>query len=64
MSKTIKFTVDDNTAADIERCAVYRFGDGPSVLSDYAKLATVQLLRRDVPTASKGARTSQSTSDD
>jgi hypothetical protein len=64
MSKTIKFTVDDATAADIEKCAFYRFGDGPTMLSDYAKLATVQLLRRDAPTACKGGKASQSTSDE
>lgn len=56
MSKTIRITIDDATAHDIETCAIYRFGDGPAVLSEYVKIAVVQLMRRDLVYALKSEK--------
>ena len=64
MSSTIKMTFDDATVAELRRCAVYRFGDSPNCLSEYGKLATVQLLRRDLAAASKGSKAGKSTPED
>ena len=61
MSRTISITLDDATTADMERIAQYRFGATRTALSEYAKLATVQLLRRDLAAASKQGKTTAGT---
>lgn len=59
MSVQIKVTLPDFVLDQAKHCADHR---GLS-LSEYAKLATVQLIRRDVSAASKGHRTGKTTSD-
>ncbi len=56
MSRQIKLTLGDDVLPDMERVAAYRFGAGPNSLSEYIKLAAVQLMRRDLPMACKGSR--------
>jgi hypothetical protein len=51
--KTIKFSVDDETGRLIHQVAAYRFGETKGCLSEYAKMATIQLLRRDGPVLKK-----------
>lgn len=63
MSKQIRATFDDATAAEIEKIAVYRFGDSAAAMSEYVKLATIQLLRREAAMLSKTPRTGKTTSD-
>jgi hypothetical protein len=63
MSKQIRVTFDDATAAEIEKIAVYRFGDSTAAMSEYVKLATIQLLRREAAMLSKAPRTRKTTSD-
>lgn len=50
MSIQIKMTLPDEIEAEAKKCAAHR---GLS-LSEYAKLATVQLIRRDIAAAAKG----------
>ena len=64
MSRQIKLTIGDDVLPDMERVAAYRFGTGHSSLSEYIKLAAVQLMRRDLPMASKGAKTPATTVDE
>lgn len=57
MSVRIKVTLPDSVLADAKHCADHR----GLTLSEYAKLATVQLIRRDLSAASKGPRTRKTT---
>jgi hypothetical protein len=59
MSVQIKVTLPDSVLDQAKHCADHR----GLTLSEYAKLATVQLIRRDVSAASKGPRTGKTTSD-
>ena len=59
MSIQIKLTLPDSILAEVKSCADHR----GLTLSEYAKLATVQLIRRDVSAASKGPRTGKTTSE-
>ena len=60
MSIQIKLTLPDEIEDEAKRCALHR-GLTPS---EYAKLATVQLIRRDLAAASKKTKTGDSTSND
>ena len=64
MSRQVRVTFDDATAAEIERCAAYRFGDSPAAMSEYVKLAAIQLLRREAAMLSKAPRTGKTTSNE
>lgn len=64
MSKQIKVTIGDDILSDMERVASYRFGTGHNSISEYIKLAAVQLMRRDLPMASKGTKTPANTQDE
>lgn len=60
MSIQIKLTLPDEIEDEAKKCAAYR-GLTPS---EYAKLATVQLIRRDASAASKKTRTVKTTPND
>ena len=57
MSIQIKLTLPDEIEAEAKKCALHR-GLTPS---EYAKLATVQLIRRDAASASKKTKRGDST---
>ena len=56
----IKLTLPDEIEDEAKKCALHR-GLTPS---EYAKLATVQLIRRDLAAASKTSRRGDSTPND
>jgi hypothetical protein len=58
MRHTVKSSYDATTLADIKACAISRLGDVPSALSEYQRLATIQLMGRDLASASKKGKTS------
>ncbi|MEN6296851.1 MAG: hypothetical protein ABFC92_02745 [Rectinema sp.] len=61
MSTAIKSSYDDETLADIKTCAISRLGDLPTSLSEYQRLATIQLMGRDLASASKKGKTTTGT---
>lgn len=48
MPRRVSTTFSDETFDDLFACAGYRFGAGHASVSEYVKLAAIQLMRRDI----------------